>query len=71
MNLPDLHKFENFGVIKNDRQFDKAKLEKFKKDIEKISLAKDWNKGEILNSFMRVIDDFEHLETNLYLDLKM
>jgi hypothetical protein len=32
---------------------------------------KKWNKNEIVNLFLELIDGFEHKETGKYLDAKM
>ncbi|WP_264531354.1 UDP-N-acetylglucosamine 4,6-dehydratase [Flavobacterium sp. N502540] len=67
----DMERFENLGVIKNEANFDKSKLEKFSEKIGKMKSDRLWNKQEIVELFHYMIPNFGHKETGKYLDAKM
>jgi FlaA1/EpsC-like NDP-sugar epimerase len=67
----DLDNFLNIGVIKSDLAFDVNKLNYFLEKIDEIKCQKSWVKQEIVNLFNKMISNFNHLETNKYLDSKM
>lgn len=67
----DVERFENFGVIKNEANFDETKLENFTSQINKMKADKKWAKEEIVNMFHTMIPNFGHKETGKYLDSKM
>ena len=67
----DLDRFQNIGVIKSKLEFDDKKLNYFLEKIEEIKNKKSWLKQEIVDLFNEMIPNFNHLETNKYLDGKM
>ena len=67
----DMERFENFGVIKNDANFDQSKLENFTSKISQMKADKKWSKEEIVALFYKMIPNFGHKETGKYLDSKM
>jgi len=67
----DLDSFSNIGIIKSDLEFDINKLNYFLEKIEKIKTQKFWVKQEIITLFNEMISNFNHVETNKYLDSKM
>ena len=67
----DMDKFKNFGVIKNDLNFNEYKLEHFISVINNYQIKNKWNKENIVDLFLEMIPDFGHLETGKYLDGKM
>lgn len=67
----DMERFENFGVIKNEANFDQYKLENFTSRIIQMRVAKKWSKEEIVALFHSMIPNFGHKETGKYLDSKM
>jgi len=67
----DLDRFENIGVIKSALEFDKEKLNYFIKEIENIKSQDRWDKEKIVILFNKMMPNFNHLETNKYLDSKM
>lgn len=67
----DMQRFENFGVIKNEANFDEAKLEAFTAKINEMKADKKWAKEEIVDMFHTMIPNFGHKETGKYLDSKM
>ena len=67
----DMDKFTSIGVIKNDANFDEAKLSYFEKCIEGIKESTEWKRSDIINLFCEIIPDFNHKETGKFLDQKM
>lgn len=67
----DMKKFENFGVIKNEANYDSIKLEEFSHEIKFMKSNKKWDKEEIVSLFHKMIPNFGHKETGKYLDSKM
>ena len=67
----DLDSFLNIGVIKSGLEFDTNKLNIFLEKIDKMKSQQSWIKQEIVNLFNEIIPNFNHLETNKYLDDKM
>lgn len=67
----DLDRFANLGIIKNDLNIEKDKLNLFSGRIEEIKHSKTWDKEEIVELFFKMIPDFGHKETGKYLDSKM
>ena len=67
----DMDRFANLGVIKNEAQFDEAKLEHFLARLAEIRAEMPWDKPEIVELFHEMIPDFGHKETGKYLDSRM
>ena len=67
----DMKKFINIGIIKNLAVYNSSQLEKFLKDIDKISTSQKWNKSSIIELFNYMLPDFNHIETGKYLDGRM
>lgn len=67
----DMNRFENFGIIKNDTDFDSSKLENFTHQISELKSNLNWNKESIVALFHTMIPNFDHKETGKYLDSKM
>ncbi|GAA6133786.1 UDP-N-acetylglucosamine 4,6-dehydratase [Oceaniserpentilla sp. 4NH20-0058] len=67
----DMERFENFGVIKNDPEYDLQLLSLFEKSIAEIKVKKEWTKEQLVDLFFKMIPGFAHKETGKYLDSKM
>ena len=67
----DMERFDNLGIIKNELDFDKSKLEIFENTIAEMKANKQWNKEQIVDLFFEMIEDFGHKEVGKYLDSKM
>ena len=67
----DMERFQNFGIIKNDSNFDEQKIQLFTEKIQQLKNDKKWSKEEIVELFFKMIPDFGHKETGKYLDSKM
>jgi FlaA1/EpsC-like NDP-sugar epimerase len=67
----DLKRFKNMGVIKNEFNVDKEKLQHFYHAINQLKLAGTWTKEDIVQLFVDLIPNFIHEERGKYLDAKM
>ena len=52
-------------------EFEEKKLEKFLLEIEKMKKNQLWRKKELVLLFNKIIPNFNHLETDKYLDDRM
>ena len=67
----DMKRFDNFGIIKNEANFDSQKLTDFKDRISTMKRELLWDKQALVDLFHHMIPGFRHKETNKYLDSKM
>ena len=67
----DLDRFENLGIVKSNLNFDDSKLNLFIDNITAYKKDLVWDKDKLLNEFVKIIPDFDHKETGIYLDSKM
>ena len=67
----DLDRFINIGVIKSELEFDKKKLILFISKIKEMKENQFWDKQQMIDLFKKLIPNFNHSETNKYLDDKM
>ena len=67
----DMERFETVGVIKNQPDFDEAKLVDFMDRIEALRKKGAWTKDEIVKLYFGLLPDFAHKETGKYLDQRM
>lgn len=67
----NMDRFLSIGVIKNEPEFDPAKLEHFTRTIAAIRARPVWDKPEIVDLFNQMIPEFAHKETGKYLDGRM
>tara|TARA_B110000879_G_C11112271_1_gene487963 strand:- start:240 stop:1427 length:1188 start_codon:yes stop_codon:yes gene_type:complete len=67
----DVERFETVGVIKNQPDFDEAKLNDFMKGIEVLREKGTWSKDDIVKLYFGLLPDFAHKETGKYLDQRM
>ena len=67
----DMECFETIGVIKNQPNFDEAKLDDFMNEIEALKEKGSWSKYDILNVYFGLLPKFAHKETGKYLDQRM
>ena len=71
LEVLDTQRFKNLGVIKNQPVFDSHKLDLFESEISRLKLSHPWEKVKIVDLFSKVIPEFLHKETGIYLDGKM
>lgn len=67
----DMQRFSNLGVIKNEPVFDADLLAEFEASIGSMKSDLAWDKEAIVELFFKMIPDFGHKETGKYLDGKM
>jgi FlaA1/EpsC-like NDP-sugar epimerase len=67
----DMNRFENFGIIKNEGDFPKEKIDHFTASIGEMKKNKTWNKKDLVELFFEMIPDFGHQEIGKFLDEKM
>jgi len=69
----DMDRFQTVGVIKNEPDFDEAKLNNFMVGIENLRDKGTWTKDEILELYFGLLPEFVHVhkETGKYLDQRM
>jgi FlaA1/EpsC-like NDP-sugar epimerase len=67
----DMERFETVGVIKNQPDFDEAKLDDFMDGIEALRKKGAWTKDDIVKLYFGLLPEFAHKETGKYLDQRM
>ena len=67
----DMERFETVGVIKNQPDFDEAKLDDFMNGIETLREKGTWAKDDIVKLYFGLLPEFAHKETGKYLDQRM
>ena len=67
----DMERFETVGVIKNQPDFDEAKLDDFMDGIEALRENGTWAKDDIVKLYFGLLPEFAHKETGKYLDQRM
>jgi len=67
----DMERFETVGVIKNQPDFDEAKLDDFMDGIEALRKKGTWAKDDIVKLYFGLLPEFAHKETGKYLDQRM
>ena len=67
----DVERFDTVGVIKNQPDFDEAKLDEFMDGIEALRNKGTWTKDDIVKLYFGLLPEFAHKETGKYLDQRM
>jgi len=67
----DMARFENLGIIKNEAEFDPAKLDMFTAEINRFKSQGNWTRDDLIRLFNEMIPDFGHKETGKFLDNRM
>jgi FlaA1/EpsC-like NDP-sugar epimerase len=67
----DMKRFETVGIIKNQPDFNEAKLNNFMDGIKTLRDKGIWTKDDILNLYFGLLPEFAHKETGKYLDQRM
>ncbi len=67
----NMKRFETVGVIRNQSEFDDARLDEFIKGIYALREKENWKKEDIVKLFFSILPDFAHIETGKYLDQRM
>ena len=66
-----MERFETVWVIKNQPDFNEAKLNDFMDGIEELREKGTWNKDKIVKLYFGLLPEFAHKETGKYLDQRM
>ena len=67
----DMERFEAVGVIRNQPEFDEAKLGEFMNGINALREKGFWDKEDIVKLYFGLLHEFAHKETGKYLDQRM
>ena len=67
----DMGRFDTVGVIRNQPDFDKDKLDEFMDSIRRLRAKATWSKAELVELYFGLLPEFTHKETGKYLDQKM
>jgi len=67
----DMDRFDTVGVIRNQPDFDEAKLDEFMHGIEALRTKAAWTKDDIIKLYFGLLPEFAHKETGKYLDQRM
>jgi FlaA1/EpsC-like NDP-sugar epimerase len=67
----DMGRFENFGIIKNEPEYDENQLNNFEDAISQLKSSMSWDKKSIVNEFFKMIPEFGYHDNGKYLDGKM
>ena len=67
----DMERFDTVGVIRNQPEFNDAKLEEFMIGINTLRKKSAWDKKDILELYYKLLPEFRHKETGKYLDQRM
>ena len=67
----DMERFETVGVIRNQPNFDEAKLDDFMVGIDALREKGTWTKDDIVKLYFGLLPEFAHKETGKYLDQRM
>ena len=67
----NMERFDTVGIIRNQPDFDDAKLDDFIDGIKTLRAKAFWTKDEIKKLFFDLLPEFSHNETGKYLDQRM
>ena len=67
----NMERFDTVGIIRNQPDFDDAKLDNFIDGIKTLRAKAFWTKDEIKELYFDLLPEFSHNETGKYLDQRM
>lgn len=67
----DLDRFAGIGVIRQQPDFEGARLDAFSTGVQSLRARGRWSKPELMQLLFDVLPDFAHKETGRYLDQRM
>jgi hypothetical protein len=67
----NMERFNAVGIIKNEPDYDEAKLTLFTETIHAMRKSGMWNRQELIDLFNHIIPEFNHKETGRFLDGRM
>jgi hypothetical protein len=71
MEILDLNRFVNLGIVKNAAGYNTENIEHFTKTIKAMKSSANWTKKELVELFFEMIPNFDYEEKGKYLDAKM
>jgi hypothetical protein len=66
-----MNRFKNLGVIKNEPDYDEARLTHFESSIRQLRAQGTWSRTDLIDLFNTMIPEFNHKETGKFLDGRM
>jgi FlaA1/EpsC-like NDP-sugar epimerase len=67
----DMDRFNSVGIIRNQPDFEEAKLDEFMDGVDALRAKATWTKDEIVKLYFGLLPEFSHKETGKYLDQRM
>ncbi len=67
----DMSRLISIGVIKNECSYNLEKLNLFEEKISYLLSKGAWNKSQLIDLFLDILPEFDHMETGKYLDQRM
>ena len=67
----DMERFESIGVIRNEAEFDPAKLDHFLASIQDLKTRGSWERDDLVDLFHTMLPGFGHKERGKFLDERM
>ena len=67
----DLSRFDNFGIVKNEADFELEKIQKFQNSYSSWKQNGQWTKEEIVAAYRDIIPELTYEDKGKYLDQKM
>jgi FlaA1/EpsC-like NDP-sugar epimerase len=67
----DMDRFKAIGIIKNNAVYDEKKLEYFTETIHVLRRKGKWSRAELIDLFNEILPEFNHRETEKFLDGRM
>ena len=67
----DMDRFNSVGIIRNQPDFEEAKLDEFMDGVDALRAKATWTKDEIVKLYFGLLPEFAHKETGKYLDQRM
>lgn len=67
----DFEQYENIGIVASSPGADEGKLKYFLSELQRLERGKSWTKGDLVDLFNVVIENFNHIELGRNLDQRM
>ena len=66
-----MERFQTVGIIKNGPVYDEKLLEYFLETTAKYRVCGEWRREDLVNLFLDVLPEFNHMDTGKFLDGRM
>lgn len=67
----DMERFQTVGIIKNGPVYDEKLLKYFLETTAKYRVCGEWRREDLVNLFLDVLPEFNHMDTGKFLDGRM